>query len=136
MEKKFIFSETKDFSEKELEELFLSVNWSSGKYPEKLKIAMENSHRVFSVWDNGKLIGLMNSLSDGIMTAYFHYLLVNPLYHNCGLGRQLVAKMLKEYEAFPRKVLIAYDEELNFYKNCGFSVGVGKTPMFITTLTT
>ena len=132
----YIYKETKDFSEKELEKLFLSVNWSSGKYPEKLKIAMANSHRVFSVWDGEKLIGLMNSLSDGIMTAYFHYLLINPKYHNLGLGRELVAKMLKEYENYPRKVLIAYDEELNFYKNCGFSIGEGKTPMFVTSLTT
>jgi len=78
----------------------------------------------------------MNSLSDGIMTVYFHYLLVNPKYQNLGLGRELVSKMLKEYEHYPRKVLIAYDEELNFYKNCGFSIGEGKTPMFVTSLTT
>lgn len=130
------FSKTKDFLEKDLEDLFLSVRWSSSKYPEKLKIAMKNSHCVFSVWDGHKLIGLMNSLSDGIMTAYFHYLLIDPNYHNKGFGRELVAKMLKEYENFPRKVLIAYDEELEFYRHCGFTKGIGKSPMFITTLTT
>ena len=30
------------FTEKELEDLFLSVNWSSGHYPDKLVVAMKN----------------------------------------------------------------------------------------------
>lgn len=38
-----IYKQTKTFTEKELGELFLSVNWSSGQYPDKLKVAMENS---------------------------------------------------------------------------------------------
>ncbi len=51
-----IYKEIKEFSKKELEELFLSVNWDSGKYPEKLVIAMKNSSNVISAWDNEKLI--------------------------------------------------------------------------------
>ena len=43
------YKTTKNFSENELKELFLSVNWSSGNYPEKLVIAMENSSSVFSL---------------------------------------------------------------------------------------
>ena len=67
----------KEFNKIELEDLFLSVGWSSGKYPEQLVIAMKNSYSVVSAWDGDKLVGLINALSDGIMTAYFHYLLVN-----------------------------------------------------------
>ncbi|MCI8752359.1 MAG: hypothetical protein HFH66_13605 [Lachnospiraceae bacterium] len=51
-----IYKEIKEFSKKELEELFLSVNWDSGKYPEKLAIVMKNSSNVISAWDNEKLI--------------------------------------------------------------------------------
>ena len=51
-----IDKEIKEFSKKELEELFLSVNWDSGKYPEKLAIVMKNSSNVISAWDNEKLI--------------------------------------------------------------------------------
>ena len=126
----------KTFTEKQLEELFLSVGWSSGKYPDKLKIAMENSHSVFSAWDEGKLIGLMNALSDGIMTAYFHYLLVRPEYQGQGVGKALTMQALDFYREYARKVLIAYDKEIGFYKSCGFEVGDGKTPMFVTFLTT
>lgn len=36
------YKETHDFNEKELEKLFLSVDWSSGHYPDKLVVAMKN----------------------------------------------------------------------------------------------
>jgi hypothetical protein len=56
------------------------VGWSSGQYPEALAVAMRNSDRVVSAWGGEKLVGFMNALSDGAMTAYFHYLLVRPEY--------------------------------------------------------
>ena len=34
---KIQYKDIHDFSEKELEELFLSVDWSSGHFPEKLE---------------------------------------------------------------------------------------------------
>jgi hypothetical protein len=48
----------KEFSEKELQDLFLSVDWSSGHYPDRLVIAMKNSSSVFTAWDGDKLVGL------------------------------------------------------------------------------
>jgi len=128
--------DTKEFSAGELEDLFLSVEWSSGKYPDKLVVAMRNSDRVYSAWDGGKLAGLINALSDGIMTAYFHYLLVRPEYHSQGIGKKLVMKMLTAYEDYARKVVISYQEETGFYEHCGFKVNDHSVPMFITYLTT
>lgn len=130
------YSETKEFRASDLQTLFLSVQWSSGNFPEPLRVAMANSHRVVSAWDGERLVGLMNALSDTTMTAYFHYLLVHPEYHDQGIGRALVANMLQFYQDFPRKVLIAYEGEVEFYKHCGFEVGEGKIPLFVTTLTT
>ena len=45
------YKQTKDFTADELQELFLSVHWESGNYPEKLVRAMHNSTRVISAWD-------------------------------------------------------------------------------------
>ena len=130
------YKDVKIFKPKELQELFLSVEWSSGHYPEKLVIAIKNSSSVFSAWDNGKLIGLINTLDDGIMTAYVHYLLVNPEYQGKGIGKELVRLVSEKYKDYLRIVLIAYSKEVDFYKQCGFTAGEEKSPMFITSLWT
>ena len=130
------YKTTKNFSENELKELFLSVNWSSGNYPEKLVIAMENSSSVFSAWNGDKLVGLINILDDGIMTAYAHYLLITPEYQHIGIGENLIKLVAEKYKDYLRIILIAYDKEIGFYEHCGFTVGEEKVPMFITSLWT
>lgn len=133
---KITYKSVKKFAPEALQELFLSVNWSSGHYPDKLVIAMQNSGSVFSAWDNDKLIGLINVLDDGAMTAYIHYLLINPEYHGQGIGKELTLKVKEKYKDYLRIVLIAYDKEIGFYENMGFEKGEDKTPMFITSLWT
>ena len=74
------YSDTKEFSPAALEELFLSVQWESGRHPERLARALLHYGAVFSAWDGGRLAGLIAAMDDGTMTAYVHYLLVHPLY--------------------------------------------------------
>ena len=131
-----IYKDTKEFSPGDLQELFLSVEWSSGHFPEKLAVAMQNSGSVYSAWDGEKLIGLINVLDDGIMTAYVHYLLVNPACQGKGVGKELVRLVKEKYMDYLRIVLIAYNKETGFYMNCGFEAAEDKTPMFITSLWT
>ena len=87
----------KTFKKKQLEKLFLSVNWQSGKYPEKLKKAMKNSDTVISAWEKGELVGLMNAISDGSMNVYFPYLLIKPEFQGLGIGRELVKRMRNNF---------------------------------------
>lgn len=131
-----VYSDSKDLEAGQLQSLFASVNWDSANYPDKLAIAIRNSDKVVTAWCGGTLVGLMNALSDGVMTAYFHYLLVRPEYHGSGVGQTLVKMMLDHYADYARKVLIAYDEETGFYEHCGFEIGTGKSPMFVTYLKT
>jgi ribosomal protein S18 acetylase RimI-like enzyme len=127
---------TKEFSSQELQDLFLSVNCSSGNYPDKLVRAMRNSSTVFSAWENQKLVGLINVLDDSIMTAYIHYLLINPKYQHIGIGETLTRLVVAKYQSFLRIIVISYDKEAGFYERCGFETGEGKIPMFITSLWT
>jgi Acetyltransferases len=131
-----VYKNEKDIDSGSLSNLFLSVEWSSGNYPEKLAVAMKNSGSVFTAWDGNKLIGLINVLDDNVMTAYIHYLLVDPDYQNRGIGKKLVQLVLEKYRDYLRIVLIAYDKEVDFYAKNGFVAGNDKTPMFITSLWT
>ena len=49
------YKDTHDFSEQDLKDLFLSVEWSSGHFPDKLVVAMKNFKTVISAWDGDKL---------------------------------------------------------------------------------
>lgn len=130
------YKETHDFTAWQLERLFLSVEWSSGHYPDKLVTAMKNFETVYSAWDGDKLVGMICVMDDGIMTAYVHYLLVDPEYQGQGIGRTLVEKTKEKYSDFLRIVLVAYDTELDFYESCGFKKSDDSSPMFITSLWT
>ncbi len=130
------YKEIHEFTENELERLFLSVEWSSGQFPDKLVVAMRNFDTVYSAWDEDKLIGMICAMDDGIMNAYVHYLLVDPDYQGKTVGRTLVDMIKNKYKEFLRIALIAYDDELAFYQNCGFEKSTDASPMFITSLWT
>lgn len=130
------YKDIHEFNQSDLQNLFLSVEWSSGHFPDKLVVAMRNFETVFSAWDGNKLIGLICAMDDGIMTAYIHYLLVNPEYHNLGIGKTLVEKIKETYKDYLRIVLVSYNEAIGFYKSCGFSPAKDECVMFITELWT
>lgn len=131
-----VYKDIHDFSCQQLEDLFLSVEWSSGHYPDKLVTAMKNFETVFSAWDGNRLVGMICAMDDGIMTAYVHYLLVNPEYQDKKIGRELVRLTKEKYSDYLRIVVVAYDSELSFYENCGFTKSDNASPMFITSLWT
>ena len=132
----FEYKNTHDFKQEELKRLFLSVEWSSGHFPDKLVISMKNFDTVFSAWDGNKLVGMICAMDDGIMNAYVHYLLVDPNYHGKTIGRTLVDMVKEKYKDFLRIAVIAYNDEMPFYENCGFVRSKDATPMFITSLWT
>ena len=124
------YRDTKEFTAAQLKDLFLSVGWESGKYPDRLQAAMRNCDRVASAWDGDMLAGLMTGISDQVMTAYFHYLLVRPEYQDHGIGKKLVEIMLEHYSGCMKKVLISYNSQIGFYERCGFHASNESTPMF------
>jgi ribosomal protein S18 acetylase RimI-like enzyme len=130
------YKDTHEFSCEKLQELFLSVEWSSGHYPDKLVTAMQNFETVYSAWDGDKLVGLIAAMDDGIMTAYVHYLLVNPAYQHIGIGKHLVEFVKEKYKDYLRIVVVAYNAELKFYESCNFKKSDDASPMFITSLWT
>ncbi len=130
------YKDTHDFKAEELQDLFLSLEWSSGHFPDKLVIAMKHFETVFTAWDGDKLVGLVCAMDDSVMTAYIHYMLVRPGYQKMGIGKALIEKMKAHYKDYLRIVLVAYDKELGFYEHCGFEKAKDDSAMFITSLWT
>lgn len=82
-------------SEEDLRELFESVNWLSARYADRLSKAFKNAGTVISAWQDNKLVGLIEVLDDGELTAYIHYLLVHPSFQNQGIGASLIKRVKK-----------------------------------------
>ena len=53
------YTEEKSFTFQQVADLFLSVCWVVGKYPDRLHKALMNSFRVISTWDGDRLVGLI-----------------------------------------------------------------------------
>ena len=129
------YKDIHEFEKEDLQDLFLSVEWSSGHFPEKLQIAMGNFETLISAWGGNKLIAMICALDDGIMTDYIHYLLLRPEYSDEGIGKDLVLKIKEIYKDYLRIVVAGYDE-VGFYENCGFEKTDDASPLFITDLWT
>ena len=126
------YRHTKDFAENQIEELFQSVGWFSGSYPQKLQQALHHSSSVVSAWDGEKLIGLIRGLDDGIWQATIDCLLVHPSYQGDGIASSLLKRLLDHYKEF-LYVNVVPDERKNvqFYVKRGFEIMPEGTPMQI-----
>lgn len=126
------YRRNKEFTEEQIRELFLSVGWFSGKFPEKLKLAFQNSSRVISAWDGKKLVGLIRGLDDGVWQATIDCLLINPQYQGQGIASKLLTLLLEDYKEF-LYVDVVPDEKKNvgFYQKHGFEIMAEGTPLQI-----
>ena len=106
-EMSIVYIDTKNYTSNDLQELFQSVGWLSANYPERLKKALDNSETVFTVWDGEKLVGLVNAIDDSELTAYVHYLCVNPEYQGQGIGKNLLQRIKEKYKNYLYIILIA-----------------------------
>lgn len=117
------YTEEKIFTQEQVEELFLSVHWISGKYPERLYKALMNSSTVLTVWDGQRLVGLTRVLDDTQMLAQVHYVLVHPEYQGHGIAGSMIEYIKEKYKSF--LYIEGMPEDKNnvpFYQKHGFSV--------------
>jgi len=69
--------------------------------------------------DSKKVVGFINSISDGVLTAYIPLLEVLPEYQGKGIGRELTKLILAELKDI-YMIDICHDEELiSYYSKFG-----------------
>ena len=119
-----MYTEEKKFTVEQIQALFLSVGWVSGKYPTRLHKALMHSSTVLTAWDGDQLVGLVRLLDDSELVAYMlHYVLVNPAYHGQGIAGTMIEMVKEKYKDY-LYIEIMPEERKNaaFYKRFGFSV--------------
>ena len=126
-----IISDRRDIDLEEIINLYKANQWSSADKPTDLYNALINSHSLISGWDNDKLVGIGNAISDGHLVVYYPHLLVHPEYQGKGIGQMIVAKMQEKYKHFHMQMLTADGKAIDFYKKVGFERAGQTEPMWI-----
>ena len=117
------YTEEKIFTQEQVQQLFLSINWVSGNYPKRLYKALMTSSTVLTVWDGDFLVGLIRVLDDTEMLAQIHYVLVHPDYQGKGIASKMIGYIKEKYKDFMYlEVMLEDKNNVSFYKKNGFSL--------------
>ena len=105
--------------------LYTSVGWEQ-PCEAQVRTALQNSLATFSVFDDGKPVGMVRLIGDGGMSFYIKDFAILPSHHGQGIGTRLIRTM----EEYIRNIvvpgwavsleLISTKEAVPFYKRMGF----------------
>ncbi len=123
--------DTFDINKSDILELYKSNKWSSANKPDELYNALIHSHSLITAWDDNKLIGLGNAISDGHLVVYYPHLLVHPDYKKKGVGKKIMETFNTKYDSLHQQILVADEDAVDFYKKCGFSMASTTQSMWI-----
>lgn len=126
------YSHERIFDEEEVRDLYDSVGWLSARYSKRLVQAFHKAGTVISAWEHNHLIGLVEVLDDGELTAYIHYLLVRPEYQRQGVGKRLLELVKERYQDYLYLIVISEEPRcIGFYEEIGFTCMNQATPLHI-----
>lgn len=108
----------------ELVALYDAVGWTAyTQDPAALTAAIAGSHGLLTARDDdGHLLGLVRTVSDGVTIVYVQDVLVVPSAHRSGVGGALLDAVLQRYADVRQTVLLTDTEagQRAFYESRGF----------------
>ena len=116
----FTYIENEPMRAKAIADLRRSVGWNG------MEDSYSNPHMIsfyhIACFDGDKLVGYVDSVSNGVTDAYIQDLTVDPAYQGKGIGTELMNRIiaaLKEKRIYI--ISVVYEEKLaSFYKRFGF----------------
>ena len=124
-------SNTRNITIEDVLILYKANQWSSAEKPTQLYNGLLNSETLITAWEDKKLIGLGNAISDGHLTVYYPHLLILPEYQGKGIGKMILEKLQEKYKDFHMQMLTADGKSVDFYKKNGFERAGNTEPMWI-----
>lgn len=99
--------------------------WPAPPSPEThLRILRGSAHVILAIDPSaGRVVGFVNAISDGVISASLPLLEVLPAYRRLGIGRELIMRMLHKLEDHYMIDLVCDPELVPFYERLGFARG-------------
>ena len=114
------YIENEPISPKAIADLRRSVGWNGMESCYNNPLMASYYH--IACYDDKKLIGYVDTVSNGVTDAYIQDLAVDPAYQGQGVGTELTNRIISKLKE--KKILwisVMYDEKLqDFYKRFGF----------------
>ncbi|NUT40208.1 MAG: GNAT family N-acetyltransferase [Thermoactinospora sp.] len=95
------------------------VGWPAAPSPEQHLAVLCGSFRSIVALDGGKVVGFVNMISDGVLTAFIPWLEVLPGYQGQGIGAELMRRVLEGSERFYSVDLLCDEELRPYYEKLG-----------------
>jgi ribosomal protein S18 acetylase RimI-like enzyme len=111
---------TSDFDWQELSALFEASPPMGNKQAGDLRTAFSNSMFRCFVHDDGMLVGAGRAMADGVYCAYICDIAVLPAHRGIGLGKQIVAELLRLAAGHKKIILYSVPGAERFYQKFGF----------------
>ena len=95
------------------------VGWPEPPSPERhLEILRGSSHVVLAK-EGERVVGFVTAISDGVISAYVPLLEVLPEWRGCGIGTELVRRLLAELGGLYMVDLCCDEDVVPFYERLG-----------------
>ncbi|MBZ9712927.1 GNAT family N-acetyltransferase [Deinococcus multiflagellatus] len=95
------------------------VGWPNPPSPETFYRLLAGSYRFVLAVQGGQVIGFVQAVSDGVLTAFVPLLEVRPEHQGQGIGRALMERLLAELADFYAVDLACDDDLVPFYEGLG-----------------
>lgn len=101
------------------------VGWPNPPTAQTLIKVMRSSYRGIWALDGRRVVGYINAISDGVLTAFIPWLEVLPEYQGQGIGSELVRRMVAELGDMYSIDLLCDNDLVEFYERQGFFGSTG-----------
>lgn len=99
------------------------VDWPNPPAPETFLRLLRGSYRVVLAVHDGQVVGFVQAVSDGVLTAYIPLLEVLPAWQGRGVGRALMTRMGDELRHLYAVDLGCDDDLVPYYEGLGMRRG-------------
>lgn len=86
---------------------------------------LKGSYRVVLAIEDDRVIGFINAISDGILSAYIPLLEVLPEYQSRGIGKELVSRIKEELSHLYMIDLLCDSDLIPYYEKQGMRKAAG-----------
>jgi GNAT superfamily N-acetyltransferase len=116
-------TDVSDLTEDDLAGFF--VGWPTPPSPAQHLAVLRGSYRVVVARSGDTVVGFVNMISDGVLTAFIPWLEVRPEFQGRGIGTELMRRILAEAEHMYSVDLICDEELKPFYERLGMTAWTG-----------